>query len=150
MWCTFTIIGHWSYMRESSGIIAVNDKGGTRRVLLLKSFGFWDFPKGGLDADESKMSAAIREMKEETGIGDIEFPWGKVYYSTEWFGRERKRVHYFIAMSKVDTVILEKNPITGNIEHDEYRWATIEDARELTTERIRKAIDWAVKRMSLY
>jgi ADP-ribose pyrophosphatase YjhB (NUDIX family) len=39
--------------------------------LLIFRRGKWDLPKGKLDADESFMEAAVREVQEECGISDI-------------------------------------------------------------------------------
>ncbi len=39
--------------------------------LMIKRFGFWDFPKGKIEKGESKKEAALREVQEETGIKNI-------------------------------------------------------------------------------
>lgn len=54
----------------SAGYIAyATDDKKKRYVLLTRNRnGFWDVPKGILEEDESIMSAAIREFREETGL----------------------------------------------------------------------------------
>lgn len=51
----------------SAGGIVFNNKG---RVLIRKSAGteYWSFPKGHIDDGETTGQAALREVKEETGI----------------------------------------------------------------------------------
>jgi 8-oxo-dGTP pyrophosphatase MutT (NUDIX family) len=45
-----------------------------REFLLMRHKDRWDLPKGHVDPGESEMECALRELKEETGIGpdDIE------------------------------------------------------------------------------
>ena len=39
---------------------------------MIKRRGVWDLPKGKIEANETVEDAAIRELKEETGIGEVE------------------------------------------------------------------------------
>ena len=52
-------------LEKSCGSIVIdNDK-----VLLVKhNAGHWDFPKGHVEANETEVDTAIREVKEETNI----------------------------------------------------------------------------------
>ena len=53
--------------RLNVGLIIINDKG---KLLLCKrkNIDSWQFPQGGIDADESPIKAAYRELYEEVGI----------------------------------------------------------------------------------
>ncbi|MFA6260326.1 MAG: NUDIX domain-containing protein [Bacteroidia bacterium] len=51
---------------EAAGGMVFNDTGD---VLLIKRLGKWDLPKGKIDGDETPPEAALREVKEECGIG---------------------------------------------------------------------------------
>ena len=132
---------------QSAGIIVIRQDGSDKKILLMKSYDFWDFPKGGIEQDENKLQAAIREVKEETGITELKFNWGKVYYETEPFGKNHKVVYYFLAETKTKDVIMGINPELGRPEHEEYAWVSFREAREMVVERIKKAIDWADERL---
>jgi putative (di)nucleoside polyphosphate hydrolase len=57
-----------SYFRAGVGAVIANDSG---RVLALERSdvaGAWQFPQGGLKADEDSLNAVFREIEEETGI----------------------------------------------------------------------------------
>lgn len=51
---------------EAAGGVVVNDQ----KVLMIKRFGFWDFPKGKREEGEELDLCAIREVQEECGITD--------------------------------------------------------------------------------
>lgn len=40
--------------------------------LMIKRFGVWDFPKGKIEKGESSSEAALREVREETGVGNLQ------------------------------------------------------------------------------
>jgi 8-oxo-dGTP pyrophosphatase MutT (NUDIX family) len=70
-------------------------------VLLISTAGGrrWQLPKGHLEAGESREEAALREVREETGVtGRLISPLAEIDY---WFVekgslRVHKRVHYFL------------------------------------------------------
>lgn len=43
-----------------------------REVLMIFRRGFWDLPKGKLDEGETVEQCALREVKEETGLKEVE------------------------------------------------------------------------------
>jgi bis(5'-nucleosidyl)-tetraphosphatase len=135
---------------QSAGVIVIRFENNNPYFLLLRSFDFWDFPKGKIEGDESKIQAAIREVKEESGIDDLSFDWGRAYYETETFGRDKKVVYYFMAKTNSKNVQLEKNPITGLKEHEEYKWVSFDEAKDLTRYRINRAINWAMDRIKAF
>lgn len=53
---------------QAAGGLAVNDAG---KLLFIFRRGKWDLPKGKLDPKESARSAAVREVKEETGLKEV-------------------------------------------------------------------------------
>ena len=53
----------------SAGIIIYKKENNTILYLLLQyGAGHWDFPKGKIEAGETKEEAALRELKEETDL----------------------------------------------------------------------------------
>jgi len=57
------------YYRAGSGAVIVNSNG---QVLVFERSdirGAWQMPQGGLDEGEEPLEAAMREIREETGIG---------------------------------------------------------------------------------
>lgn len=135
---------------QSAGVIVVRFENNKPYFLLLRAYNFWDFPKGKIENDETKLQAALREVNEESGICDLKFNWGRAYYETERFGRNNKVVYYFVASTENKSVCIENNPITGCAEHQEYRWVSYDEAMILTKHRIQKAIGWAVNRIKVF
>jgi 8-oxo-dGTP pyrophosphatase MutT (NUDIX family) len=81
------------YRREPDGVDVVLAARRTRRGELA-----WGLAKGGIEADESTEEAAIREVREETGIeAEIEASLGVTRYFYVWEEvRIRKTVHFFL------------------------------------------------------
>jgi 8-oxo-dGTP pyrophosphatase MutT (NUDIX family) len=80
-----------SSKRLSCGIVIVNQE---RELLLchVTGGGHWDLPKGGIDASETPLDAALRETREETGLvlaAHELIELGRFAYS------ERKDLHLF-------------------------------------------------------
>ena len=52
----------------SSGAVVVRRAGGEWLLLVLRAFRNWDFPKGLVEPGEEPLTAAKREVAEETGL----------------------------------------------------------------------------------
>ena len=111
------------------------------RYLLLRVFRTWDFPKGGLEAGETPLQAAIREVEEETALTALEFSWGDVYRETARYSAG-KVARYYVAASRSGRVSLPVNPELGRPEHHEFRWVSYGDAKRLLPERLQPIVDW--------
>ena len=125
-------------------MIIVRDTPEGERVLLLRAFANWDFPKGIRERGESPMQAALREVVEETTLDDLEFDWGEHYIETGPYSRG-KVARYYIARTGRDDVSLPVNPELGRPEHAEFRWVGFDEAQSMTTARLTPVIDWAIE-----
>jgi 8-oxo-dGTP pyrophosphatase MutT (NUDIX family) len=127
----------------SAGVVVVRETGDGWRVLLLRVYGYWDCPKGLVEAGEDALTTARREVREETTIADLAFAWGESFTETEPYGRDRKRARYFIARTATETISLPVNPELGKPEHHEWRWCDWQTAQQLVNERLSAVLRWA-------
>lgn len=121
-------------LREKScGIVPYRVEGGELRYLVVSSAvtrrEHWEFPKGGVEDGEREIDTALRELREETGVVDVQLvrgfrePIHYVYRRPE--GLISKQVVYFIGVVGDPTVVLRE------VECKDYRWANFEEARKL-------------------
>ena len=114
------------------------------RYLLLRAYEYWDFPKGMVEPGEDPLAAAIREVKEETTLTDLDFRWGHAFTETEPYGKN-KIARYYVAESPQGEVFLPVTEELGKPEHDEFRWLEYDAARGLLVPRVLAVLDWAGK-----
>lgn len=106
----------------SAGIVPYYKQGKTIHYLLLHyESGHWDFPKGHIEKDESKIEAAQRELYEETGIQGCTLI-ANFEYSFEYFFRYagnpqpiKKTVYFFIGK-------VRNKEVTLSHEHRGFIW----------------------------
>ncbi len=81
----------WEF--SAGGIVYKKEEDGIY-VLLIRVKNRWSFPKGNIEKGESKEEAALREVKEETGIeGEIEDFVGEEEY---WYQLHGEKIHKFV------------------------------------------------------
>lgn len=87
----------------------------------------WGLAKGAIEPGEAAESAAVREVREETGLeAEIEAPLGDIRYFYVWEGvRVRKAVHFFLMRATGGRISLHDR------EMEEVRWFPLEEALEL-------------------
>jgi 8-oxo-dGTP pyrophosphatase MutT (NUDIX family) len=75
--------------------VVVREIGGRSHVLLIRDpYRKWGLPKGHLESGESSAQAALREVREETGLDDLQL--GPDLGEIDWLFRKRGRtVHKF-------------------------------------------------------
>lgn len=128
--------------RLSAGVVPVRRAPGGWRVLVLRAFRQWDFPKGMVESGETPLTAAAREAREEAGLDDLRFGWGERYTETAPYGGG-KVARYYLAESPRAAVELPVSAELGRPEHHEFRWATFDEARRLLPPRLQPVLRWA-------
>ena len=120
----------------SAGVIVFHEGAAGRRYLLLLSRltkrPLWEFPKGGVDAGETLLQTALRELEEESGLRpeDIRLVDGFVaserYRFTTGRSDRRQLIHkevtYYLAESFREDIRLSE------AESIEYAWYDLETA----------------------
>lgn len=109
---------------KSCGCVVIKDK---KILVIYQIDGFWGFPKGHVEENETELQTAIREVKEETNL-DVKVDERKRYiieYLTEE-GSE-KQVIYFVAK------VIGGEIKPQEIEIKEIAWLDFEDAINIVT-----------------
>ena len=127
---------------RSAGAVVFRRTDRGPRLLVLRAYKNWDFPKGLVEPGESPLDAAKREVAEETGLTDLEFPFGDAHKDTLPYAGG-KVARYFLAETKQSDVKLPVSPELGRPEHHEWRWVSFDEAEELLPPRLAGVLDWA-------
>jgi 8-oxo-dGTP pyrophosphatase MutT (NUDIX family) len=118
---------HTPTRREfSAGFVLFRDTPAGPVYLLLDYGKHWDYPKGHLEEGETAWQAAVRELREETGIRQVDrvtrFERDMHYYFySPKKGRVTKTVTYFLGRTRTEEVVVSE-------EHSGYAWLGYEDA----------------------
>ena len=135
------------FPRLSAGVVVVRRAGDDWLYLLLRAFNHWDFPKGMVEEGEEPLAAAIREVREESTIEDLEFAWGSNSTQTGPYSGG-KVARYYLASTRTADVSLPINPLIGRAEHSEYRWVDFDAALELVSPRVKPVVRWAAQALA--
>jgi 8-oxo-dGTP pyrophosphatase MutT (NUDIX family) len=134
--------------RLSAGVVVVRQAEEGWRFLLLRAFNHWDFPKGMVELGEEPLEAAVREVREESTIDDLDFAWGQASIRTGPYSHG-KVACYYIAMTRTEAVTLPVIPELGRAEHSEFRWVDFDEAMALVSPRVKPVLRWAARAMNL-
>jgi len=130
----------------SAGVVVVRRAEDGWRVLLLRVYNYWDCPKGLVEAGEGPLDTARREVREETGITDLEFRWGEEFIETPPYSKG-KVARYYLAVTHTADAKLPINPQLGRAEHHEWRWLSWEEAEQRVVDRLWNVLRWAQDRI---
>ena len=119
------------YERSYGAVVYRKDKHANMYLLLLYERDgkqYWDFPKGGAEAGEDAFDAMRAEVKEETGITQLDMASGfkeKTHYMFRNAGElVSKDVVFFLART-------EQEKVTVSFEHKDADWYTYEEAMKI-------------------
>ena len=117
------------------------------RLLVLRAYKNWDFPKGMVEPGESELDAARRECAEETGLAGLDFPFGDAHRDTVPYAGG-KVARYFLAETQATAITLPVSPELGRPEHHEWRWVSFDEAEALLPPRLAVVLEWARQTLS--
>lgn len=117
---------------ESAGGIILNNEG---EVLVVSQHGTsWSLPKGHIEEGEDKLTAAKREIQEESGITNLElikdlgnYNRHRISLSGEDDTSELKTIHMFLFKTT------EKYLKPIDVENPEARWVNKDEVAKLLT-----------------
>jgi len=126
-------------MQQSSGFIILDRSSAEPKVLVVRAYSNWGFPKGHIEPGETRFDAAVRETKEETclvqGV-DFDYTGQQAPSITYGKGSRMKTVYHFIGQrtSEKDPY-LPVNPELGKPENDEWAWISMSKLPQLLAPR---------------
>jgi 8-oxo-dGTP pyrophosphatase MutT (NUDIX family) len=131
----------------SAGVVVVHPGEQRYRLLCLRTYHSWDFPKAEVHGDAEPLDVAMDETRELTGIDDLSMPWGEDHRET-LASEDGSVSRYYLAESPTDDVAL-RVPAGSDAEEDyEYRWVTVDEAEDILPPRLAVVLDWVVRQLS--
>lgn len=126
----------------SAGVIPARKTPEGWKLLILRAYRNWDFPKGRIDPGEMPLAAAKREAEEEAALSDLEFPFGEIYRDTAPYAGS-KIARYYLTVTRRDRITLPVSRELGRPEHHEGRWVSLAEAARLLPPRLQLILAWA-------
>ena len=122
---------------SSGGFVFRRLRGRVEVVMLKDSYGRFTFPKGHVQAGESYVRGAQREIAEETGLKRVRYI-RTLGHIDIWF-RDRyvekgklihKFIHYYLFEAPADAVVRLPTPIAGGERIGDVLWVPLEEVYE--------------------
>jgi len=126
---------YFTFIKAAGGLVK-NKKG---EVLAIRRRGMWDLPKGKAEDNEDDRSAAIREVKEETGIknADVTKEIISTYHTYQLDGKRiLKKTAWFEMFSVEEQVVPQKEE-----DISEVRWMSAADLPEFISNTYLSVVD---------
>jgi diadenosine hexaphosphate hydrolase (ATP-forming) len=126
---------------EGAGGVVLNDAGAV--LLIRHRNGSWVFPKGHIEAGESKVDAAVREVEEEAGVQavvvDPRQTWQTEYVNPR---REGRRITWYLLRTQATEAVMREAifPTGGFFEPEAaFPMLAFEEDRQLLRHALRAA-----------
>ena len=132
---------------RSAGAVIFRCTGRGVRLLVLRAWQNWDFPKGLIEPGEDELAAARREVFEETGLGELGYPFGDEFKETLPYSGG-KVARYYLAETGEEKIELPVSPELGHPEHDAWRWVSFDEAEDVLPPRLAIILEWARRTIS--
>ncbi len=110
---------------RSAGAVVFRDTPEGREYLLLQNSGRWDFPKGGIERDESELHTVRREVEEETGLTDLAILSGFEQVVEYFYRRDNRNIHKTVKYMLART---ERGTVKISFEHQAFGWFPYKEA----------------------
>jgi bis(5'-nucleosidyl)-tetraphosphatase len=139
-------------IEKSAGAIIFRKEEGKICYLLLrypsKKKEYWGFAKGGIEAGEKLEETARREIKEETGLINIEFINGFKVWEKYFFKRDKQNIFKIVTFLLAET---KTKDVKISFEHLAYQWLPYEEAFKMlayknTKEFLKKANEFILEK----
>lgn len=116
--------------RSAGAIIFREEEGKIFYLLLHYQSGHWDFPKGNIEKGENLEDTVKREIKEETGVEDIDFTSNFKETIKYFYKLKGKTIFKTVVFFLVET---KSKEIKISWEHTDFKWLSYEEALEQLT-----------------
>ena len=111
--------------KSCGAVVLRRSKEGIKYLILHYEAKHWDFPKGKLEPNETEEEAAKREIKEETGIDDVQFAEGFKQKISYFYRKNDEIIHKEVVVFLAET---KNEAIKLSFEHVGYVWMGYENA----------------------
>lgn len=120
---------HKTEWEFSAGGIVFKKENEKLEILLIRVKNRWSFPKGNIEKGEPKDKAALREVKEETGVdAEIIKYLGEVdYWYNTGLTKIHKFVYYYLMKYAGGEIVPQKEEI------DEAKFIPVEEVEKVLT-----------------
>jgi len=132
----------------TSGLCVVLFDGERYRLLAVRSFDSWDFPRAPVSEGEDPLEVALDETRAATGLDDLELNWGSEAFRDTLASEDGSVSRYYLVQSKTSDVALRVPPGDGGEEDFEFRWVTFEEAEDILPPRLAIILEWVAAQLT--
>ncbi len=115
----------------SAGIIVFRKtREGVKFLILYHGRNYWNFPKGKIESEEKSWQAALREVREETGLkaNELKFVGGFKARERFVYQRGKDKIFKLVILYLAET---REPRVTVSHEHEGYGWFTFGEAKRV-------------------